>query len=88
MNALDAHMLYISAAQKALGMEVYAQLFNDDITESLRDTIAPQASGNDDMLAIKNAGTMGLVPAILQGGSRGFADVFERDEEPRSTYRP
>jgi hypothetical protein len=79
MNALDAHMVYISANQKAVAMGVWMQLLQDDITTSLRDEVAPQASGNGDGLKFINAGTFGAASGLT--GMRGFSDVFESDKE-------
>ncbi len=80
MIALDTHMLTIMSAQKALIAEVFNQILQDNITTDLRDMYAPQASGNDQTLCVKNAGSPGFAPPAILGGSRGFADVFERSE--------
>ncbi len=80
MKALDLHMFYISGAQKGLCIKVAAQILQDEITTELRDKYAPQAAGNEWLLRLKNAGTLGAAPGAIQGGSRGFSDVFERSE--------
>lgn len=80
--ALDAHMVYIMGAQKALIIEVGIQIASDTITSDLVQKYGTTTtSTNNELLRLKNVGTMGIAPAVITGGTRGFSDVFERDEE-------
>jgi hypothetical protein len=82
IKLLDLHMLYITGAQKALVVEVGVQLLDDTITANLVTRYGTTTTtGNAYLLKVKNAGNLEILPSLISGDTRGFSDVFERDEE-------